>query len=75
MPRKTPLISKVTLIDFKHLDPFTSTQFTLYVHTPVKEVKLIFSMSMFSYLCLISYQDHERAYFDSADWALGKVLS
>jgi hypothetical protein len=21
-----------------------------------------------------SYQDHERAYFDSADWALGKVI-
>ena len=23
----------------------------------------------------IKCQDHERAYFDSADWALGKVLT
>ena len=25
--------------------------------------------------CAVLYQDHERAYFDSADWALGKVLT
>ena len=27
----------------------------------------------FSEVCVVLYQDHERAYFDSADWALGKV--
>lgn len=46
-----------------------------YAFTITREVNLFLSlMSMSSYLFKVSYEDHERAYFNSADWALGKVL-
>lgn len=53
MPRKPPLISKVSASSF---------------HSIIIDPEISF------WNCPIWCQDHERAYFDSADWALGKVL-
>lgn len=53
---------------------YTETICTIYIQL-IREITLILSPypCYFTYV-KISYQDHERAYFDSADWALGKVL-
>lgn len=63
--KKPPLITKV--ITLWHLKFSFVDVFDFYFQFPVP-VK--FSINLL-YIC----QDHERAFFDSADWALGKVLS
>jgi uncharacterized membrane protein SirB2 len=41
----------------------------------LKSDALIFSNDfLYEVSIVLSYQDHERAFFDSADWALGKVF-
>ncbi|PHU02493.1 hypothetical protein BC332_27744 [Capsicum chinense] len=60
--KKPPLITKV--ITLWHLKFFFVDVFDFYFQFPVP-VK--FSVYLL-YIC----QDHERAFFDSADWALGK---
>jgi hypothetical protein len=62
LPRKTPLISKVNNI---------ALQYIVYMLFKLRNTDIYENVD---FDIEISFQDHERAYFDSADWALGKVI-
>lgn len=68
MPKKPPLISKVSH-SICLLDCFCDWWHRKYQLFSLNV--LLLSVSQTTFFC---FQDHERAYFDSADWALGKVF-
>lgn len=59
--RKTPLISKVVSLIFSSFFP-----------SPFSQLLWVCGSS---YKLPDHMQDHDRAFFDSADWALGKVFT
>uniref|UniRef100_A0A8R7U965 Uncharacterized protein n=1 Tax=Triticum urartu TaxID=4572 RepID=A0A8R7U965_TRIUA len=65
MAPKKPLISKVTALASK----YRHCQAWKIYGSLEEDVSLIWSGCML----MLTMQDHERAYFDSADWVLGKV--
>ncbi|XP_025887812.1 uncharacterized protein [Solanum lycopersicum] len=65
IPKKPPLISKVSH-SICLLDCYCDWWHSKYQHFFVSIASICVKNHLF---CL---QDHERAYFDSADWALGK---
>lgn len=69
MPKKIPLISKVIAFFFLFFSPliYKRKKKTIIFFDPIR-AKLI------SDVIHVSFKDHERAFFDSADWALGKVI-
>jgi hypothetical protein len=73
LPRKTPLISKSKVSKFALYNVnvcFCSYKLSILLSSHLNELQFI----CIFVTILISFQDHERAYFDSADWALGKVI-
>ncbi|XP_061366342.1 uncharacterized protein LOC133309574 isoform X1 [Gastrolobium bilobum] len=70
LPKKPPLISKVT--SFSYLILILQCYSSSIVSSLCVCVKFTFEIGLFSLIILIFLQDHERAFFDSADWALGK---
>ncbi|XP_048571278.1 uncharacterized protein LOC125551918 isoform X1 [Triticum urartu] len=64
MAPKKPLISKVTALASK----YRHCQAWKIYGSLEEDVSLIWSGCML----MLTMQDHERAYFDSADWVLGK---
>ncbi|XP_031383855.1 uncharacterized protein LOC116197757 isoform X3 [Punica granatum] len=58
MPKKPPLISKVI--------------YNLSANCFNYKINASFHKGLVYITCILCCQDHERAYFDSADWALGK---
>ena len=72
LPRKTPLISKVHIIALRQCFSCLFELCNIFSYTNVANLCL-FTIWIWSKI-ETPYQDHERAYFDSADWALGKVI-
>lgn len=46
----------------------------LTMHCLKNDALIISNDFLYDVSIVLSYQDHERAFFDSADWALGKVF-
>lgn len=73
LPKKPPLISKVA----NHFLSDLASPMLLFL-LPSDHLCVCLKCSFethFSSWPIFILQDHERAYFDSADWALGKVFS
>ncbi|XP_048427479.1 uncharacterized protein LOC103950804 isoform X1 [Pyrus x bretschneideri] len=66
LPKKTPLISKVIVGLVSFFSSYLPTVRCCYSSFCFIKIKV--TNKQVQILC----QDHERAYFDSADWALGK---
>lgn len=46
---------------------------TNLLYDPLTNLQIPYRL-LIKFMCYVLGQDHERAFFDSADWALGKVL-